>query len=122
MLVEGLDTAAMVERLGVSRTTVRTHLQAVLTKLGVHSRLEAASFAVRHRLPDIWSEDVPAAAASKVREIRSRQAAGRSASRGSGPVTGRGSATGRVGGSAAGHAARATRHLFPAARQDAGTG
>ena len=106
----------MVERLGVSRTTVRTHLQAVLTKLGVHSRLEAASFAVRHRLPDIWSEDVPGAAASKVREIRSRQAAGRSASRGSG------SATGRVGGSAAGHAARATRHLFPAAGQDAGTG
>jgi two-component system nitrate/nitrite response regulator NarL len=122
MLVEGLDTGAMVERLGVSRTTVRTHLQAVLTKLGVHSRLEAASFAVRHRLPDIWSEDVPAAAASKVREIRSRQAAGRSASRGSGPVTGSGSATGRVGGSAAAHAARATRHLFPAAGQDAGTG
>jgi two-component system, NarL family, nitrate/nitrite response regulator NarL len=55
MLVEGLDTAAMVQRLGVSRTTVRTHLQAVLTKLGVHSRLEAASFAVRHRLPDLWS-------------------------------------------------------------------
>jgi two-component system, NarL family, nitrate/nitrite response regulator NarL len=64
MLVEGLDTAAMVSRLGVSRTTVRTHLQAVLTKLGVHSRLEAASFAVRHRLPDLWSgeESVPAAA------------------------------------------------------------
>jgi two-component system, NarL family, nitrate/nitrite response regulator NarL len=64
MLVEGLDTAAMVSRLGVSRTTVRTHLQAVLTKLGVHSRLEAASFAVRHRLPDLWSgeESLPAAA------------------------------------------------------------
>jgi two-component system, NarL family, nitrate/nitrite response regulator NarL len=63
MLVEGLDTAAMVERLGVSRTTVRTHLQSVLTKLGVHSRLEAASFAVRHRLPDLWSsgEGLPAA-------------------------------------------------------------
>ncbi len=56
MLVEGLDPAAMVDLLGVSRTTVRTHLQAVLTKLGVHSRLEAASFAVRHRLPDLWSE------------------------------------------------------------------
>jgi two-component system, NarL family, nitrate/nitrite response regulator NarL len=46
MLVEGLDTAAMVTRLGVSRTTVRTHIQAVLTKLGAHSRLEAASVAV----------------------------------------------------------------------------
>jgi two-component system, NarL family, nitrate/nitrite response regulator NarL len=87
MLVEGLDTAAMVDRLGVSRTTVRTHLQAVLTKLGVHSRLEAASFAVRHRLPDLWAaeEDLPAAvpavrsaaapaarAVSTVRPIRPR--------------------------------------------------
>src|ERR1700691_362950 len=61
MLVEGLDTAAMVDLLGVSRTTVRTHLQSVLTKLGVHSRLEAASFAVRHRLPDLWSGEMPAA-------------------------------------------------------------
>ena len=49
LLVAGMDTAAMVEQMGVSRTTVRTHLQAVLTKLCVHSRLEAASFAVRHR-------------------------------------------------------------------------
>jgi len=91
MLVEGLDTAAMVQRLGVSRTTVRTHLQAVLTKLGVHSRLEAASFAVRHRLPDLWSSGespqagmpssrsaasgIPAArpAASTVRPIRPRR-------------------------------------------------
>jgi two-component system nitrate/nitrite response regulator NarL len=63
MLVEGLDTAAMVDLLGVSRTTVRTHLQSVLTKLGVHSRLEAASFAVRHRLPDLWSGELPAAMA-----------------------------------------------------------
>jgi hypothetical protein len=31
---------------------VRTHVQSVLTKLGVHSRLEAASFAVRYRLLD----------------------------------------------------------------------
>jgi two-component system nitrate/nitrite response regulator NarL len=56
LLVEGLDTVAMVGRLGVSRTTVRTHVQSLLTKLGVHSRLEAASFATRHRLLD----DVPA--------------------------------------------------------------
>jgi two-component system, NarL family, nitrate/nitrite response regulator NarL len=55
LLVAGLDTAAMVQRLGVSRTTVRTHLQSVLTKLCVHSRLEAASFAVRHRLVEAWA-------------------------------------------------------------------
>jgi two-component system, NarL family, nitrate/nitrite response regulator NarL len=76
MLVEGLDTAAMVSRLGVSRTTVRTHLQAVLTKLGVHSRLEAASFAVRHRLPDLWSGEetgslaAPAARAASIPAAR----------------------------------------------------
>jgi two-component system, NarL family, nitrate/nitrite response regulator NarL len=50
MLVDGHSSAAMAERLGVSVTTVRTHVQSVLTKLGVHSRLEAASYAVRHRL------------------------------------------------------------------------
>jgi two-component system nitrate/nitrite response regulator NarL len=50
LLVEGLDTAAMARRLGVSRATVRTHVQSLLTKLGVHSRLEAVSFAVRYRL------------------------------------------------------------------------
>jgi two-component system, NarL family, nitrate/nitrite response regulator NarL len=77
MLVEGLDTAAIMAKLNVSRTTVRTHLQAVLTKLGVHSRLEAVSFAVRHRLPDLWSstESVPAPA-STVRQMRPRRAPG----------------------------------------------
>jgi two-component system nitrate/nitrite response regulator NarL len=52
LLVAGQDTAAMVSSLGVSAATVRTHVQALLTKLGVHSRLEAASFAVRHGLLD----------------------------------------------------------------------
>ncbi|MGH4007919.1 MAG: response regulator [Pseudonocardiaceae bacterium] len=50
LLVEGLDTRAMTLRLGVSTTTVRSHVQALLTKLGVHSRLEAATFAVRYDL------------------------------------------------------------------------
>jgi two-component system nitrate/nitrite response regulator NarL len=52
LLVEGLDTPAMTVRLGVSTTTVRSHVQALLTKLGVHSRLEAATFAVRYNLVD----------------------------------------------------------------------
>jgi two-component system, NarL family, nitrate/nitrite response regulator NarL len=83
MLVEGLDTAAMVQRLGVSRTTVRTHLQAVLTKLGVHSRLEAASFAVRHRLPDLWSSgQSPQAGLPVSRSGVGTSAAGRSAAPG----------------------------------------
>lgn len=49
-LVDGLDTAQMAECLGVSSATVRTHVQSLLTKLGAHSRLEAASLAVRYRL------------------------------------------------------------------------
>lgn len=50
LIVAGLDTAAMARRLGVSRTTIRSHVQAMLIKLGVHSRLEAAALAVHHRL------------------------------------------------------------------------
>lgn len=52
LLIEGLDTRAMTLRLGVSTTTVRSHVQSLLTKLGVHSRLEAATLAVRHDLVD----------------------------------------------------------------------
>ncbi|QUH02676.1 response regulator transcription factor [Saccharopolyspora erythraea] len=52
LLVEGAQTRAMARGLGVSSTTVRTHVQSILTKLGVHSRLEAASFALRHSLLD----------------------------------------------------------------------
>jgi two-component system, NarL family, nitrate/nitrite response regulator NarL len=73
MLVEGLDTPAMVDLLGVSRTTVRTHLQSVLTKLGVHSRLEAASFAVRHRLPDLWSGENLLARSGAARAAAARE-------------------------------------------------
>jgi len=58
LLVEGLDTAAMVVKLGISRATVRSHVQAVLSKLGVHSRLEAASFAVRSGILDAYPEDI----------------------------------------------------------------
>lgn len=50
LIVSGLDTAAMARRLGVSRTTIRSHVQAMLIKLGVHSRLEAAALAVHHHL------------------------------------------------------------------------
>ncbi|PKW17718.1 LuxR C-terminal-related transcriptional regulator [Saccharopolyspora spinosa] len=52
LLVDGAHTMAMAKQLGVAPTTVRTHVQSVLTKLGVHSRLEAASFAIRHGLLD----------------------------------------------------------------------
>jgi two-component system nitrate/nitrite response regulator NarL len=52
LLVEGMTSKEMMERMSISGNTVRTHVQNVLTKLQVHSRLEAASFAVRHGLID----------------------------------------------------------------------
>lgn len=55
LLVKGQDTAAIASSLGVSSATVRTHVQALMTKLGVHSRLEAAAFAVRHDLVEVPS-------------------------------------------------------------------
>jgi two-component system, NarL family, nitrate/nitrite response regulator NarL len=68
LLVAGLDTTAMMRELGVSRTTVRTHLQAVLSKLDVHSRLEAASFAVCHNLVEA-PEATPAARPAALRAV-----------------------------------------------------
>ncbi|HKC27846.1 MAG TPA: response regulator transcription factor [Jatrophihabitans sp.] len=50
LMVEGMDTTAMARELCVSPTTVRSHVQAVLQKLGVHSRLEAAAMAARYGL------------------------------------------------------------------------
>jgi DNA-binding NarL/FixJ family response regulator len=53
LLVAGLGSRAIADELGIANNTVRTHVQSVLTKLQVHSRLEAASFALSHdlRLP-----------------------------------------------------------------------
>lgn len=50
LLVEGADGKTIADRLRISRNTVRTHVQSILTKLQVHSRLEAATLAVRHRV------------------------------------------------------------------------
>lgn len=55
LLVEGQDTAAIASGLGVSVATVRTHVQALMTKLGVHSRLEAAALAVQNGLVEMPS-------------------------------------------------------------------
>lgn len=46
----GLDNRQIAEKLSVSVTTVRSHVQHVLTKLGLHSRLEAVVFANRFEL------------------------------------------------------------------------
>lgn len=48
LLTTGANGAQIAKNLSVSSNTVRSHIQNILTKLQVHSRLEAAAFAVRH--------------------------------------------------------------------------
>ena len=50
LLTEGMNGSRIAETLRISENTVRTHVQSILTKLQVHSRLEAAAFAVQHGL------------------------------------------------------------------------
>jgi NarL family two-component system response regulator LiaR len=50
LLVEGLNNAAIAERLVVSLSTAKAHVSNVLTKLGVSSRSEAVALALRHHL------------------------------------------------------------------------
>jgi two-component system nitrate/nitrite response regulator NarL len=49
-LAEGQSTAAIAMRFSISRTTVRNHVQAILRKLAVHSRLAAVVFAYQRKL------------------------------------------------------------------------
>jgi two-component system nitrate/nitrite response regulator NarL len=51
-IVQGESTKAMSAAMEISVTTLRSHVHAVLSKLGVHSRLEAAAWAVSHRIID----------------------------------------------------------------------
>ena len=50
LLVEGLSSTQIADRLVVSPSTVKSHVSHTLNKLGVASRTEAAAPAVRHRL------------------------------------------------------------------------
>jgi DNA-binding NarL/FixJ family response regulator len=52
LLVEGRSNRAIGEVLFISQHTARHHVQAVLAKLGVNSRVEAAAIAIREHLVD----------------------------------------------------------------------
>jgi DNA-binding NarL/FixJ family response regulator len=52
-LAEGLDSEGIAERLHISRRTQRNHMPSILSKLGVHSQLQALVFAVRHGMVEI---------------------------------------------------------------------
>ena len=49
-LAEGLPSPEICERLFIAPNTLRTHVQNIMGKLRVHSKLEAVAFALRHRL------------------------------------------------------------------------
>lgn len=48
-MVAGRNTRTAADELHVSVATVRNHVQSILTKMGVHSRLEAVAVAARRR-------------------------------------------------------------------------
>ena len=52
LLAQGADTDSIADQLVIGKTTVRNHIQRILHKLGVHSRLEAVTYAREHRLLD----------------------------------------------------------------------
>ena len=49
-LADGLPTPEICERLFISRNTLRTHVQNIMMKLHVHSKLEAVTVALRFRI------------------------------------------------------------------------
>jgi DNA-binding NarL/FixJ family response regulator len=48
LMAEGMSQEQIATTLGVTTNTLRTHVQNVLTKLGVHSKVEALALAIRH--------------------------------------------------------------------------
>ncbi len=50
-VAEGRSNAEIAVQMGVARSTVKTHLLHIFTKLSVTSRAELAATVVRHRLP-----------------------------------------------------------------------
>jgi two-component system nitrate/nitrite response regulator NarL len=51
---DGLSTERMAEQLGVKQSTARTHVKSLLSKLGVHSRLQAAALMTANASEEMW--------------------------------------------------------------------
>lgn len=56
LLSEGSDNEAIAEALVISPQTARTHIQNILSKLGMHSRLEAAAFVIQSGLVETLTD------------------------------------------------------------------
>ncbi len=57
LLAEGQSNKVIARNLGISDGTVKLHVKAILRKLGVHSRVEAAVIAVEHGLRSARGND-----------------------------------------------------------------
>lgn len=57
-LVAGKSNPQIARELYISQNTVRTHVQNILSKLSVHSKLEAVAFAVRHNIVEVEKEAI----------------------------------------------------------------
>ena len=75
-LVRGESTTSMAWSMGVRMSTARSHVDAVLTKLGVHTRIEAVAYAVRAGLVDVRGLPVPGEAADGRTATSGRVASG----------------------------------------------
>jgi len=53
LVARGLRNAEIARHLHISEQTVKTHIANLLRKLGLKSRLQAASYAIRHKLVEI---------------------------------------------------------------------
>lgn len=53
LLVAGKSNREIADTLFISSNTVRTHIQNILSKLAVHSKLEAVAFAIRHNIVEV---------------------------------------------------------------------
>jgi NarL family two-component system response regulator LiaR len=58
LLANGWSNRRIAEECFLSLNTVRTHVQSILVKLGVHSKLEAVAFAYQNSLVPIGDRDV----------------------------------------------------------------
>jgi DNA-binding NarL/FixJ family response regulator len=65
-LVRGESTATLARGMDVSYHTARTHIQNVLAKLGVHSKLEAVAFAVNHSVVSVAADAPETSAVERV--------------------------------------------------------
>lgn len=53
LLARGGSTGSIAKALSISNTTARNHIQNILAKLEVHTRLEAVAYALKNRLVDL---------------------------------------------------------------------